>query len=248
MMSPGGNAIGPRGAAAYNSHAIDGNLRRKTNDKIRHGIDMSTLRLLTLAISVVALAGMSWLAVTARESAAEGSADKTNPVAAVDVCSAHPPPPSRMEPASGPAREGTARTPTSEEPAVAPAELKLLSEIRHEIGSPIDASAFGAAIGDGPGAPEASFDAAYRKAAAQGEFHAVPFPPPRAAESLGQPSGPPNPERQFHASLREAARHLEATAADLEDAEQFDRADQLRAWTMKLRRAARHGAGASEDG
>ncbi len=167
---------------------------------------------------------MAWFAVAAHPSAADES-----PVVA--------------EAESGQVQERADQQP-HEQPIVQRAELDLLNQIRSEIGSPIDASVFDVAADvhsdtktvDRQGA---SFDAAYTNAAVDDQHRPTPLDDRFEYRSPRWDYHQAEPSRQFEASLRDAARRLETTAADLEDAAEFERADLLRNLATKLRRKAR---------
>lgn len=120
-----------------------------------------------------------------------------------------------------------------------PAELEFIEKLRGKFQSPLEGSIFK------PDAHERreSFRQAYRELS---ECQAV-------AEDAAKPvhrdfaDWAPSeevvlePAAAVANSLRLSARQLEATAADLEDQNEYDRADKLRQWARRLRQEARSG-------
>jgi len=121
----------------------------------------------------------------------------------------------------------------------APEELELLNRIRREVGSPLEASLFqgrsSTTSGEKQSAP--SFEAAY-SAAAEGMRNDGPETS-WAGRILPEGTEGANPLAVYTRALRAAARRLEMAAADLEDAEHYENADQLRERARQLRLDAR---------
>lgn len=111
--------------------------------------------------------------------------------------------------------EGTAPLQTPASRRLSEEDRKLLDKIRGEIGSPLESSIFQ------PKNTESS-----------------PTPLFHGPEQ-SKPIVPAEPHEIYAHSLRQAARLLDSSAADLEDARSFDRADELRGWATKLRLEAR---------
>jgi len=194
-------------------------------------------RIIVICLSVAALIATAWLfarAEPARVRAATQPSDVNQPTMTAKT------------PATAPTPSAKA-SPTAE----------LVQKIRRQIGSPLDGSVF-----ESPGANRAPAGPESCEALEPCEFRdiyeRVACDPQSSAQictehEIREPSwGPrvpghdtedwaPESGRRFQQSLRDAARQLEATAADLEDAQAYEDADALRRWAKRLRLDARSG-------
>jgi hypothetical protein len=111
-------------------------------------------------------------------------------------------------------------------PPVAEAPSPALAEIQRQravFGSPLAGTTFGEAASD------EDFTEAYRRVATPGDGTSTPHSPAREF------SPTPDPRARYVAALRDAARLVETAAADLEDADAFAEADELRERAAQLR-------------
>ena len=116
-----------------------------------------------------------------------------------------------------------------------PPELAMLHKIRRDVGSPLDESIFETAAGEG--GDEGAFDETYSREAAAPESDRFALPERALWRSVA--NEPVEPSARHGAALRSAARLLDVGAGDLEDAESYELADDLRGWANQLREHAR---------
>lgn len=117
-------------------------------------------------------------------------------------------------------------------PKVDPQTLEEIQRQRAKFESPLSGSSFAPVDEQGQEDAEA-FAEAYQRAAAECRL-SMPLPADNVATFAA-----PDPRARYVTALRDAARLLDATAADLEDAEAFAEADELRTRAQKLRLDAR---------
>jgi hypothetical protein len=128
-----------------------------------------------------------------------------------------------------------------------PAELGQLRMIQRQTGSPRKGTIFddpapqigaGTSHPTGCGVPQDAFGEAYRRLNAQARDSA-PLPFAESADAWQPGEVALEGGAAMAAALRQSARQLESTAADLEEQQEYERADRLRQWAKRLRHEAR---------